>query len=813
MQQILTTTPGPNGHYHIVYINSESGAGVMSPGSDGSPAHDVIYDPPRDPVPASPAVPPQIDPMTGQPVIDPNTGMPDQGQPANPGDPGKPDGTWIVRPSGMSAPAAPMGNGGVQNSAPMPDQAPMMQAAPQDLHEHELIEYVAKPPKSNESNGDIIKDCLSLWREAVELVRESAKKAKEANNFYEGKQWDDEVLRLLNSLDRAGLTINEIRPNIDTLIGYQMEQRTDFKYLPQEGGDQRIADMLNIVVKKITDDCYFPREETKVFKNMCVGGFGAFNVYVDFQEDLQGVPKIEKFPWRDIWYGPHEKEDLSDCEYAIKSRMMSIAKLKMMYGKKANEIEASFKTFQGQYPDSEKGTNGVSGSHLDYSQAEKIDDIPYTLDGTFPLVDVQKKQFRLTEVSRKVYKEVTVIFNQGEQFFFTAYDWKDKDIALAGTLPGFSVISQMKTRMRITKFCGGVVLSDENPAELPIHDFFTVPVYAYRNDDGEYCGKVEDAKDPQRELNKRRSQAMDTLNRLGAAVYYAEPDTFKDNNEFERFKKNRSKPGSIFEVNDLNRKPALEEGAQLPPSLVEIMQLDQQNLQRIMNVVVMQEGANESGTMFLEKKKGKITGNQFLFDNLSFAKQKLGRLLAALIQRYYPAERMLRILNSQYSRNKFKIAGEDFGTFNKDEVLELLENADLLQYDVLVTESAFSASTRLDIAKMLFDLISKGAAIPPEMPFRFLDMPADIKSEVTDSLQQQTQQSVQQATDTSQAEIVKTLIAKGQYTVAPEKAQELGLVPAPGGIPPSTNGNSAPNNTDNTQATEYANNLAGSLAG
>lgn len=797
MQELRVTSPGDDGHYHIVYINSETGVGTMSPSEKDGHTHELIYEPAREPVPPSEGVPPEIDPMTGMPVMvqDPETGevMPDPGTPPDPGDPGQEEAVWIVRPSGAVVD---------------PTQPPM------DFHDHAIEDYSAKPKKKKkkkETEKEILEECMALWREGIQIVSDCTKKGRESEDFYQGKQWDDETQRALNGIDRAALTINEIGPNIDTLIGYQMEQRTDIRYLPQESGDQRVADMLNIVTKKLLDSCYFGREETKVFKDQCVAGFGAFNVYMNFSDNIQGDVVVERFPWDDIVYGPHEKEDLSDCEVEVRSRMQSIAKLKQLFGKKANEIEASYKSYCGQYPDIDKGDNGVNGTHTDYRSAKKIDDIPFTLNGTMPLVDVQKKQFRLVQVARKMYQEVTVIFNEEENFFFTAYDWEDKDIAKASTMPGFRVISQMKTRMRVTKFCGNVILSDENPADLPIQDFFTVPVYAYRQN-GEFWGKVEAAKDPQRELNKRRSQVMDTMNRLGASVYYIEPETFIDNNEEERFKKNRSKPGAMFKVNSLERKPYLEPGADLPIALVNIMQLDQENLQRLMNVVVQPGGANESGVLFLERKKGRLTGNQFLFDNLSFAKQKLGKLLVSLIQRYYPADRLIRLLNAQYSKSKFEIGGEDYSQFSKDELMEMLEDADLTQYDVIVAESSFAPSTRMGVAMALFDLMSQGAEIPPELPLEFIDMPADIRARITEGLEQQSQMNSQVEADKSNSEITKTLIAKGAYTVTPEKAQELGLVPT-GANEGLANAEQVPNMEEDIQDDEYANNLASALAG
>lgn len=789
MKKLFVTAPSEDGHYHVAYGNTEEGYGAIAPGGKDRHTHELIWDPARPARPPAPAIPPEIDPMTGMPVMvqDPETGevYPDPGTPEDPGDPGKETGSWIVSPG-------------------------------EDGHMHEdLVEYPAEPDKKKvENEGERISECLSLWREALSLTEECRKKGRESEGFYKGDgQWDPEVKRTLNALDRAALTINEVAPNIDTLIGYQVEQRTDFRFLPQGGGDQRVADMLNIAVKKIVDNCFYPREETKVFKDMCVPGLGVFQVYMDFESNFLGDIKIKRFPWDDVHYGPHEQEDLSDCEYEVLSRMQSIAKLKQVYKKKADEIEKSYKGYLGQYPDVEKLDNGVNGTNTDYRYAKKLDDQPYTVDGTFPLVDVQKKQFRLVQVTQKVYEDVTVVFSPDENFFHTAYDWKEEDIAAASELPGFQAMTQTKTRVRITRFCGGVMLSDENPADVPLHDFYTVPAYAYRQN-GEFWGKVEAAKDPQREINKRRSQMMDTMNRLGAAVYYVEDNTFKNPAEKEKFKKKRSAPGSVFDVNDIGRTPKLEEGAELPASLVNIMQMDQATLQRLMNVIVEQGGANESGTMFLEKKKGRLTGNQFLFDNLSFSKQKLGKIIVALLQRYYGPERIQELLDAQYSIAEFQLGGQDYASFTKEEIIEMLEDADLLEYDVIVTESSFAPTTRLGIAKVLFELIQQGAQIPPELALEFIDMPDEVRTRINGQLQQQSEAAAQSEQASQDSEVVKTLVGKGQYTVTPERAQELGLIPVGPESALASGQESSNNNEDEfTQDTEYANNLASALAG
>ena len=92
----------------------------------------------------------------------------------------------------------------------------------------------------------------------------------------------------MESIERAALTINEIEPKIDLLSGYQRQNRTDFKFMPVEEGDQRVADILNVVVKNITDQCQYPHEETLVFEDMAIRGRGCFNIYVSNEKNILG---------------------------------------------------------------------------------------------------------------------------------------------------------------------------------------------------------------------------------------------------------------------------------------------------------------------------------------------------------------------------------------------------------------------------------------------------------------------------------------------------------------------------------------------
>jgi len=748
-----TNLGGKPAHYHVVYLNDEDGIGATS--EENGHMHQLQYDPPRAKVEPTEAVEPQIDPMTGMAAINPETGMPDEGTPANPGDEGKEVGGWIVMPA-------------------------------EDGHTHEGISGIRiKKAKKNEKDSETISDILSMYKASLERTDGSRKKGIESEKFVCGDQWEPNIKRAMESLDRASLTINELGKNVDELLGYQIDQRTDLKYLPQEKGDQRVADVLNVVSKHILDSCYYPREETKFFKDIVVAGFGSLNVYVDFSNDFRGEIKVERFPWKEVHYGEHEKEDLSDCEFEVKSKMYSLAKLKQLFPDKADKIKESFRNYEVLGKVDEKF---LSGTNNDYRTAKSLD-LPTAIDGDTKLVDIAKKEFRLVQCWQKMYQPVSVVVSETENFIHTAHDWSSDDLDSVKTIPGFQVITQLKPRMRITKFVGNVILSDENPADLPIQDFFTVVAYAYRQD-GEYWGKVEVAKDPQREINKRRSQAIDILNRMSAWVWFYDAETFADDKQKNNFLQKSSQPGAMFELTPGANPPRKEEGIRFPTELVQMMQQDQEALSRLMNVTTPKGGANESGSLYQQRQKSTMMGNQFLFDNLSFAKQRLGKLLVHLIQRYYDADRIIRILDTKNSlqQTNLKLDGQDYSQFSKEELVQLLEESDLTAYDVIVSESQFSPSMRVAVATTISELIQSGAQVPPTLPFEFIDAPQEVKETIKASVEQQAQAMAGDQSTKDNSEVIKTLLAKGQYTVSAEKAAELGLVLVTAPIAPNAEG-------------------------
>jgi hypothetical protein len=651
----------------------------------------------------------------------------------------------------------------------------------EDGHIHDIAPYEIVIKQEKEDETTTASEILQLYKEWKSVEYESIKDAREAEDFYSGKQWTDEEMATLQTLNRAHLTINLIAKHMDELSGFQREQRTDFKCLPFEDGDQRVADLCNVLLKYITERCGYPREESKVFDDTIITGRGNFNVYVSFDNDIQGDIVVEHYPWDDVIYGPHNKEDLGDCEGLIKEKMFSIAKVKQLWEDKAEDLSKSFDKYFEQVD--RTVTEEPSGEDP-YLWGKEIQ-IGTT---SVPLVDIARKEIRVIECWRKVYKKVPLIVSNVDDFVYNAAGWARSDVNAIKTLVSpegeklFTVIERPDTRIRITRAACGVILSDENPADVPVNDFYMVPTYAKKRGD-RFWGKVKLGIDPQKEINKRHSQAVDIGNKMCAYGWFYDESTFKDDNEKTAFKKLSSSPGWTFELQDVNRQPAKVEGVKFPGEIVQLLQLGNEQLSELLNVIAEPAGANTSGAMLLQLQKSKLRGNEYVFDNFSFAKQKLGKLLLSLVQRYYSPERVWRIVNSQNSKTPVTLDGQDFSQFTQEEITGMLENTDLAKYDIVVSEATYSPTLKLGVHLLLSDLASKGYQIPPEILIETIDMPDAMRQKIMNAMAQQQQQAASTQEQTKQMEENKTLIKSGIIPPSvkqrlQQEAQQQGQQPA-----------------------------------
>lgn len=657
-----------------------------------------------------------------------------------------------------------------------------------EAHSHEYGPYEVKETKKDETDEDIVDAVLQCYKEASDIEEKSRTSAYEAEDMFMGDQWDEATKAELKEQKRAAITANIIESKLDNISGYQRQNRTEIKFIPVEGGDQRVADILNYVVKDITEYCYYQREKTKTFDDQLIAGRGLFNIYADYEKNIRGDVIIERFPWDEVKFGPHEKEDLSDLDYLIKEKWYTIARLREMYPDKASQLTPEMKyTETGSTARSEDWDK----RHSEFKETS----------GGLNLINILKKQYKMLECWRKEYRRVFIAVNPEDEFVFNADGWEKADTTAIKTIPGFKTIPRVTYRMRVTKIASEVVLEDEYP-EMSVNDYGIVPAYAKKRRN-HFWGKVKGVIDLQSVINKAFSQFVDILNRMATYGWFYDDETFHDPKEAKKFKKNSATPGFTQRVRDVNKPPRKEEGIKWPNELVDAIGLFNTTLKEILNINLEMIGqdTNASGVALRQKIIQQLLGNDFVFDNMSFAEKKIGRMLISYIRDLYTPERIWRILVNQSFKdrqNPVKVGGRGIAfepqqiqqaiegqepqlPYSKQDIIELLKTTDLERHDVVVAESPASPSAMMSNLLALLEIAGKGVQIPPDVFLEFAPIPQ--KEKIMQRIQQAMQAQADAENKKYDTELKKAVIAQQGKMMAKGGGGAMMPQGQPGGAP------------------------------
>ena len=625
-------------------------------------------------------------------------------------------------------------------------------------HVHEMIDLVPIP-ESKKKKGDKhtkVSKVMKAYKEFQNNESEFRKEGKESEEFVLGDQWSDADKTKLEGERRPPLTLNHVAANIRLLSGIQRQNRTDIKYAPVEGGDARIADIYTIVVKNITTRSNFAHEETQICNDQYRVGRGTIHTYIDRDENIQGDIVIEQFPWRDGYLGPHEKFDASDEEAQVKTKWYSEAKIHQLWPKQAKEMQKTLDDLDKlDGEDLEPRHEGV--------QYAIGGDTPVSLTGIMKDPDfynVVKKEYRVLEYEEKEYYTVSVIADANEDYYVNAEEvgFTAKDLTAVKTIEGISVIPRNKHRIRRYKVAGATLLED-GIANKSYNGLSLIPMYAEKIG-SKIIGKVQDAKDPQREINKRHSQIADILNRVATYARYYDSKTFFSPADEADYKANGSKPGFVGKLMDVSRPPHREEGVRFPSEIANFADMELGQLREIMNINpdILGMGAQAtSGIARQQNIRQGLVGNEYLFDNQSFAKKLLGERLVPMIQEVWTPQRIMRLLGSEDAKEAIDIGGEPFADADQAEIQKLLEDADTIKLDVVVDESPYNATKRQGDFADWANLASNRPEVPLEWLLKLSDLPD--KEEFMQTLTGQREREMATEQGKQQTEIMKTKIA------------------------------------------------------
>ena len=594
----------------------------------------------------------------------------------------------------------------------------------------------------SDDTKDKAANILSDLKRAKSVKRDWLDEAEEDFAFAVGKQWRDEDKLKLERAGVPALTINKIQPNIFMISGYQRQNRPDIVAYPEGDEDSLSAEVVTRLIHNAVKVSDANHKSSEQFEDGVICGEGWIEPYIDYSSDLvNGELRVKKCNPLNIFVDPASTEyDLSDAEYIIK----------VSPGLTKNQVLKLF-------PDKKKliekiGNRTLSINSGDNTKIQALD-YPHVNDpgGTGTGEDYNKEDcYDLVEYQYKKYVSKYIVADKQIGDMKEAKDLDEAQLYVdqKNTISGEVVAKVIHRIVPEIWYCSlvGDTVVDEfiSPFYPKWKGYSLIPFYAHRitvpiKDGNEFRvqGIVRSLKDPQRELNKRRSQELRILNSTANSGWLAEQDTWVKKSDVEKY---GSTPGVTLEYKSGKMKPERITPAPLSQGHAQLAQENTQDMKEISGInsdlLAMNKTDASGRAIYLRQQQG-IVMLQRILDNFSLTTKLLGRFILSQLGEIYTVERAVKVCGTAFIKDNFSkpvmqpspvdgqlapvldATGQMQMEVDEEGVMALfntvLNDIEIAKYDVTVDETNASPTVKYGNYLMLAEMAGKGMPIPPDV--------------------------------------------------------------------------------------------------
>lgn len=159
-----------------------------------------------------------------------------------------------------------------------------------------------------------------FYRASVDQSSDARLSSEVARDYYDGNQLSGEVLAEYKKRKQPPTVKNRIKPKVDSLIGIEVQSRTDPKGFPRNPDDEDSAKAITDALRFVVDNNDFDKIKTEVSEDIFVEGTGAAIIEVK-QKRGQFEIEIKRIPWDRFFNDTHsarkDGEDSSGMGQAL----------------------------------------------------------------------------------------------------------------------------------------------------------------------------------------------------------------------------------------------------------------------------------------------------------------------------------------------------------------------------------------------------------------------------------------------------------------------------------------------------------------
>lgn len=560
----------------------------------------------------------------------------------------------------------------------------------------------AEQESTSSEHGELFMQLKGWFKQDLTRVQKWRKEAKESFQFFSGEQWSEEDKNVLREKNRPAVVFNRIAPIVNAVVGSEINNRREVQYIPREIGDAKANEVLTAAGEWFRDQAGAEDEESDAFEDCVVSGMGWTDTRLDFEDDPDGAPKIERIdPMEMVWGSMAAKPNLQDNERAFRVRELSWSEAKHMFPGVPREMLNATWANEG---------SDTSDPH-DQDRADLY-------DGTQP--DFAGAYAKRCVIVEARWFEREPFYRGPDMQTGEVREYSEKQIALLRKdLPGFPAVRQMRKVVR-RAFIGKEILGEPDSPQVPPGYLGWECMTGYYDKDAKiWYGIVRAAKDPQRWTNKFFSQVTFLLNSQSKGGIAAERGAFDDDRQAESSWAKADEITWLSKGSLSGQSPKImpKAPAQFPSGFFSLFQESKDEITQVTGLspeFIGTREVNQAGVLEMQRRQSSLNLLASLFNSLRRYRRRHGRVMLYLIQEHLSDGRLIRIV------------GDD----KKEYVPLTKENVSNSTYDIIVDDVPTSPNERdrtwailMQLLPMLRDLMT-----PDMMPeiLRYSPLPASM---------------------------------------------------------------------------------------
>jgi hypothetical protein len=197
---------------------------------------------------------------------------------------------------------------------------------------------------NNPTGSNELQRLKNYFSDAQTLTQEARQRAMVAIDYYDSDQFTREELNILALRGQPAITVNRIKPAINSIIGVTERGRSDPRAWPRNPHDAESADAATDILRYIADFNRFKRLKQDCFRDLLVPGSCAALIGVDADSQVT----ITQVRWEEFFHDPRSRrQDFKDARFLGVAKWMYSEDAQALYPDMAADIAATLETVSG----------------------------------------------------------------------------------------------------------------------------------------------------------------------------------------------------------------------------------------------------------------------------------------------------------------------------------------------------------------------------------------------------------------------------------------------------------------------------------